>query len=372
MKFKYIFSALLLLTLTANAQFALRYPSNVIFVAGNFQDKFPYASTLRSAVTIMLSQTSNPVSSVNPYVFWISSDTLKIADWNTYYNTLKTYYIETGKVKLAGFTNASGGVGQIIGIGVPDDITSNYGWATWDPADTTLVEWVKYLGQIILDIDTTLYGQRRPKFTGGVVLVNDTVTVDDSYIEAIVDRATEDSPLRIDTTHILYDTKLDTVEVAMKFADVVEIIDSGYIRLGLYQKPAELFISRAIYQNNGDLYWSGNGAEDEIGKVAIVDTYAGYLDCDTCITVAQLASDVASRFIYSGTATFTGTDTILTVVTGDSTDIITVTPIYSASIITIDPQDTPLIVIPTSNGFYIKRQANGSSGLKVAWMRKKL
>ena len=121
-------------TTIASAQ-ALRFPTNVRFIAGGYINKSPYFNNLNSA----LNDVKAFATSSNPYTFWVDGDTSFISDWDSVYNggqsmkdSIDTYYVSLGIIKWAGFGFGGTGSGGVSWL-VPDTHTMYYDFPTYIP-----------------------------------------------------------------------------------------------------------------------------------------------------------------------------------------------------------------------------------------------
>jgi hypothetical protein len=174
MKFKFLIAGLLLSIGTMFGQ--NNYPANVRYIAGGYSDSRPFFSSLNAA----LNDVKPYATADNPYTFWLMSDTLNIADWDSVYNEGATMsdsvyadYVFTGKIKWAGFNIAvsKGGVGgsSVLNYGSMASTTDEYEFARWDSSGLTLSEWQIQLTQTLLKIDSlikarTLFSKVEPGY----------------------------------------------------------------------------------------------------------------------------------------------------------------------------------------------------------------
>lgn len=258
---------------------SMRYPTNVIFISPNYIVKTgsPFYPTLASAITAV----GSTATSGNPYVFWIACDTNKITDWSTGKASFRSTYVQTGKIKVAGFYQE--GVDGIVGVGgggagVPtqDETTARFGWANWDQGDATLPFWVQILAETIDEIDYDLWRKTRIVSGGGggisISQTDTTVEIDiaTNFVEDKVTQALGDVAIVTDTTHVVKDNTPETIRNIYTFKNTgLKMGDSSYIQLPLENWSGEL--PRIIWADSGNrIHFSGNGGESSyttlIGK----------------------------------------------------------------------------------------------------------
>jgi len=158
---KYLLLGAILLgtTGTIEAQ-KLRFPTNVREIAGGYINKQPFYATLEAA----LNNVKPFATSENPYVFWIASDTVQIADWDSVFtesgltmkDSIDVYYVAAGKIKWGGFGFGGSGSGGATTIVAPEGTTTHYSLWTWT-GQTGLATWQTRLGLNADSIDLKLW-----------------------------------------------------------------------------------------------------------------------------------------------------------------------------------------------------------------------
>jgi len=165
-RLKYYVVAALLLVGGATAQIGQKHPTNVRYIGGNYNDARPYFSTLNAALNDV-----KPYATIsNPYTFYIASDTIYIADWDSVYNngtnmqdSISTYY--NNKIKWAGF-----GVDVTVNF-ILDTIKVSAGTTV---NDILLWDGTKYVQTTYQDVDSLLNAFKRVVSTADIgVVLND-------------------------------------------------------------------------------------------------------------------------------------------------------------------------------------------------------
>lgn len=351
----------------------LYFPTNVRYIGGGYINKAPYFRTLEAA----LNHVKPFATSENPYGFWVDSDTLWIADWDSVFtesgltmkDSIDIYYVAEGKIKWMpfGFGGTGGGGGTII---QQDTETFHYEYPNWNQYNIALPIWQRRMGTALDSIDQHIFDLI--VYTGECLYIeNDTLKIDVACLEAliatqIIDTATY---LRTSGNQVLEGPGLTLDGVTLNLTNsILNLGIDSYIRY-----PVENYIpgvSRVMWSIGNRPFWSGSGGAGDTLRFAMMkgDT----LEQPEAVSFYNLTPDVQNRFPLAGVATFNGTDTTVYVATGDSTNLIILQILYDDSTTIIDTDDNILVVIPGETGFTIKRRANGLSDLKVAWIRRKL
>lgn len=171
-----LLSTLLFTGMVLGQTWSTRYPANVRYIAGGYSDSRPYFSTLNAA----LNDVKPYATSDNPYVFWLMSDTLQIADWDSVYNdglsmsdSIYTHYVSAGKIKWAGFDidTSKGGRGgsSVLNLESMAATTPYFNIARWDSSGLALSAWQEQLTTALLKIDSlfnsrTLFSNISPTY----------------------------------------------------------------------------------------------------------------------------------------------------------------------------------------------------------------
>lgn len=368
--FKYlILAACLAISFNASAQLYEKFPTNVRYIGGGFNNKQPFFKTLEAA----LNNVKATATAEKPYGFWVASDTVYISDWDSVFtesgltmkDSIDIYYVATGKIKWLPFGFGGGGEGGTVIA--PDDTTYYYGWHTWNILNLALPLWQRMIGQAIDDIDEEVW--RLIVYTQLPLYVeNDTLKINTSGLGG-----TGWDP---DTTTVVRTTGNQTISGTKTVSTITMTGNLTFNGSGNIQLPSvngSVGTARRVWGDNDKIFYSGSGAAGDTNYTAMISYTTKYLDCDTCIAYSNLSSAVKDSLGKGGTATFNGTNSSLNIsVTGmTATSIVIVTPIYTDSSTAINAQDL-MVVIPYNGGFYIKRSLSGTNNLKVnwAWIRK--
>jgi len=340
-----------------------RHPTNVRYIGGGFNDSRPYFNDLDAA----LNDVKVLATSDNPYVFWLASDTVKIVDWDSVYQTgglsmndsIDIHYIATGKIKWAGFGQGGTG-GGITAITPPQNTTTHYDLWTWT-GQSGLGVWQTRLGQNADSIDLKLW--ELIVYTDSVYLYieNDTLKVRASTITALVTA----SGTRPDTTIIAYKAINETITGDWIFNGDVSI-GSGSLRLPSANNNTS--VSRVIWSSGNIPYWSGSGAAGDTSYIVLADPTTGTIVADSVVTWDNLQDEVQDTIrslqAWGGTDVFTTTltaDTVL--VTGlTATDVVLVVPNGSAYNV-----NDILFAEAGTDTLFVTRNAAGTSALPFSW-----
>ncbi len=270
-----------------------RHPTNVRYIAGGFNDSRPYFNSLDAA----LNDVKALATSDNPYVFWVASDSIQIADWDSVYqsgglsmkDSIDVHYVAVGKIKWAGFGQGGGGSG-ITSITPPNNSTTHYDFWTWT-GQSGLGVWQDRLGENADSIDQRIW--ELIVYTDSVYLYieNDTLKVRASTITALVTA----SGTRPDTTLIAYKAVNETITGDWIFNGDVSI-GSGSIRLPSANNNTG--VSRIIWSDTNIPYWSGSGATGDSSIVVLANLTTGVINLDSLITWTNLNENVRDSIHY--------------------------------------------------------------------------
>ena len=278
----------LLFIVPTQAQIYQKFPTNIRYIGGGFNNVRPFFKTLETAL--------NDVKAVatvsNPYGFWIASDTLWIADWDSVFtasgltmkDSIDVYYVSTGKIKWMPFgfggTGGSGGTSTII---VQDDITLHYDWPTWDQTNLALPLWQRNEGVAMDSADEEVW--RLIVYTETPLYIeNDTLKIDTTGLQG-ADGAAGWQP---DTTTVVRTTGNQSIAGNKTLTGVSSVT-------GTLQLPATDVTpstARALWGSATRLYYSGSGAVDDTSEVVFIDYDTRYAEQDTFIVWGNLSSDV--------------------------------------------------------------------------------
>lgn len=367
-----IFALAGILLFTANSTYAQLYqkfPTNVRYIGGGFNNVRPFFKTLEAA----LNDVKPFATSSNPYGFWIASDTLWIADWDSVFtesgytmkDSIDIYYVATGKIKWLPFGFGGEGSGGNFNIIAQDDITLHYDWPTWDQENIALPLWQRQMGAALDSVDEEVW--RLIVYTKSPLYIeNDTLKIDTSGLGGGGTGWNPDTTTILRTTGDQTFTGIKTNAGTLRNTGTLDFSGSGNIQIpssnGATGQP------RRIWGDTDKIFYSGSGAGGDTNYTAMINNTTKYLECDTCITPDNLNDDTKAFFTKSGSATFSGANTSLTVSLpgATSSSYIIATAVYSDSSTSINDNDQ-LVVVPFSSGFHIKRKSGGTSNLKVNW-----
>lgn len=361
---KYLLLASILLCGTSYAQLYTKFPTNVRYISGGFNNERPFFKTLEAA----LNDVKPVATSSNPYVFWLAGDSLWVQDWDSVFtasgltmkDSIDIYYVATGKIKWMPFS-LGGGSSTVT---APDDTTLRYGWDTWDQTNLALQLWQRMIGATIDSIDEEVF--RLIVYTKTPLYIeNDTLKIDTTNLVGT-------SGWNPDTSTVVRTTGDQAIANIKTFTGTVyntgSVLFAGSGNMQLPSANGSPGSSRRIWGNNTTIYYSGSGSANDTTFLALIDDDTKHAIADTFITVANLAEDVKTYFVQGGTATFTLTNSSMDIaVTGmEATSIVILTPIQADSSTAVSALDN-VRAIPYAGGFYIKRSLGGTSALKVNW-----
>lgn len=360
---KYIFLGVALFFLTPTDTFGqlfTRHPTNVRYIGGGFNDKRPYFNTLEAA----LNDVKSYATAQNPYAFFVASDTIQIADWDSVFtesgltmkDSIDVYYVAEGKIKWFGFGQGGGGTG-ITSLTAPANQTTYYNLWTWT-GQTGLSTFYNRLAENQDSIDLKLW--ELIIYTDSVTcyIENDTLKVRESWVTALI--AAEGT--RPDTTIIAYKTIAQVISGNWEFDGDITI-DAGSLRLPSANNNTG--VSRVIWSSGNIPYWSGSGAVGDTSIIALLNPSTGTFRRDSVVAWPDLQDEVQDSFAVAFTDTFTTTLTADTVTVSGLTasDVIAVGGMGS----TYNANDI-LFVQPGTGQFIVTRNAAGTSGLKYWWI----
>ena len=331
---------LLLLTSVGNAQ-KLRFPTNVRYIGGNYIDKSPQFSTLEAA----LNNVKPYATAVNPYLFWVDSDSLWISDWDSVFtesgltmkDSIDLYYVSTGKIKWAGIaqggTGGSGG-GTILTLVLPDRSTIHYYLPTWIMGSHDA--WYDSLGATIDSVDKYIW--ELIVYTKGCLeIVDDTLTIDYDCLRDSVEAWTI-APIDSNRT-VRKDVNI-TLAAVYTLTGSILMSGNGYIQIGTVDPGA---VPRVLYGSTTKLYYTkaGSGKDSVMFMTDVTSDTSAFSTTDTIKTVTISGATASDRYIVTirGGASFSATDVIQ--------------------------------AIPGSGNVVFKRRAGGTSGLKFTYFRYK-
>jgi hypothetical protein len=352
-------------TTVTEAQIYQKFPTNVRYIGGGYNNVRPFFKTLEAA----LNDVKPLATSSNPYVFWLASDSLWVSDWDSVFtesgltmkDSVDIYYVAEGKIKWMPFS--TGGDGGAT-VSAPDDITLHYYWPTWDQTNMALQLWQRMIGTALDSVDEEVF--RLIVYTADPLYIeNDTLKLDVSGLGG----TTGWDP---DTTTVVRTTGNQTIAGDKTLSGTTTstgtIAFSGSGNIQLPALNGSVGTPRRLWGTTTNIYYSGSGSADDSTEVVLIDFDTKYAVQDTFITPGNLALEAKEYFVKGGTATFSGAYSSMNIVVSgiSSTSYIVATPIQSDSSTAVSALDD-IRVIPYNGGFYLKRQLGGTSNLKVNW-----
>lgn len=290
----FILSALILISAAdIFGQLATRYPTNVRYIGGGYIDKRPQFSTLEAALNdVKAYATVN-----NPYVFWVSSDTIQIADWDSVFtesgltmkDSIDVYYVAEGKIKWAGFGFGGGGGTGTAVIPTQTQTTAHYGYHNWDQDNSSLALWLRYLAQSIDSVDQHIWDLIVYTDSAYLYIDNDTLKFRTSALSAF--------GARPDTTLIVYKAGTQTINGNKTYSGESDFTGSMRIPNGNNKTST----SRILWAASNNLYWSHAGTAGDSGQVAMLNTsgtYAGQLRHSNSVGYQNLVSTLLDSIHY--------------------------------------------------------------------------
>jgi len=284
-KLKYaIFAALILFALPTEttAQFFGKYPTNVRYLAGGLNNKRPYFKHLNA----ILNDVKALATSDNPYVFWLLSDSLQVADWDSVYNeglsmidSINNHYVAEGKIKWGGFGTGGSG-GGVTSLTPPDGLTTHYDLWKWTQSNLT-----SFYTRISLNqdsIDLKLWELIVYTDSTYLYIENDTLKLRTASINSLLDH---DRP---DTTLTVYLAEDNTLSGDNTFSGDNNVTGSLRIPDG----NNDTGVSRVFWSATNKPYYSGSGAAGDSSEFLLISTDDGGLRNDSLITWWNLNSTV--------------------------------------------------------------------------------
>lgn len=341
---------------SADAQ-KLQFPTKVRFIAGGYVNKAPYFSTLEAALNDVL-----PVASASdPYVFWVESDTIRIADWDSVFtssgltmkDSIDFHYVATGKIKWGGFGFGGGGsIGEGGFVPLQDTETEHYGYPNWDQTNTSFSLWLRQQGKALDSIDQHIFDLIvYLEENGCMSIVNDTLVIDYDCLGDSIGAASSPWPSNLDTTRFIVTDIARTMAALLTNSVGFTVSSNGYIQHGVNNSTSK---PRVIWVTGSKFHASLTGSDDE--NLA----FESWVE-DTYVPLSHLTDPD-----YQGIASFTTTATTCTVTVAGlaAGDVVQVTPLGA----TYNVNDI-LFVTVESGQFIVTRNAGGTSGLSFNWSR---
>lgn len=253
----------------ASAQLKTRFATNVRYIAGGYIDKRPQFNTLEAALNDVIAYATVN----NPYVFWIDSDTLQIADWDSVFtesgltmkDSINNYYVDEGKIKWAGFGfggGSSGGGGTVIPT--QTQTTTHYSYPNWDQSNSALSLWIRNLAKGIDSVDQHIWDLIVYTDSTYLYIEDDTLKLRTSTITALVNSLTN----RPDTTIIAYKTLTQTISGDWTIDGDLSI-GAGSLRLPTANNRTST--SRILWSSGNRPYYSGSGAVGDSVRLAAIN-----------------------------------------------------------------------------------------------------
>jgi hypothetical protein len=157
----------ILFALTLNAQFEIKNPTNVRFIAGGYTNQSPFFDNLEDAVNDILPYVADIVAdsvitSDETFIFWLIGDTLLVSDWldtaNVIGDSVITWRDSVNSLVSRQFVRWGGNLGQIEVYGIPptpQNTTTYYNLPVWGNL-TPNYPWQDSISTAISDIDEIL------------------------------------------------------------------------------------------------------------------------------------------------------------------------------------------------------------------------
>jgi len=277
-KLKYaLFATLILFALPTDtySQFFGKYPTNVRYIAGGFNNKRPYFKHLDAA----LNDVKALATTDNIYVFWLLSDSLQVADWDSVYNnglsmkdSIDNHYVAEGKIKWGGFGTGGTGGGSTTALTAPDGYTTHYDLWKW--TQSNLTSFYTRLSENQDSIDLKLW--ELIVYTDSVYLYieNDTLKLRSASVTSLL---SHDRP---DTTLTAYLAENQTLSGDNILSGDINV--TGALRLP--DGNNNTGVSRSIWSASNKPYWSGSGAAGDSSLILSVNTDDGGLNNDSLVT----------------------------------------------------------------------------------------
>jgi hypothetical protein len=294
LKYLALIGLLLIGFTNTDAQLKIRFATNVRYIAGGYIDQRPLFNTLEKALNDVL-----PYATVNnPYVFWVDSDTIQIADWDSVFtgsgltmkDSIDIYYVTEGKIKWGGFGFGGTGGGSTV-IPSQTQTTTHYDYPNWDKDNGALASWLRLLAQAVDSVDQHIW--ELIVYTDSVFLYieDDTLKLRTSAITALIDSIAG----RPDTTIIAYKTIAQTISGNWSITGDMAIGTNGSFRIP--DANYNTGISRILWSNGGNIYFSGSGVAGDTSQLAEVTTTTGLLR-NTVVGYGQIVTAVYDSIKY--------------------------------------------------------------------------
>lgn len=291
---KYLILGALILLSTADifGQLATRYPTDVRYIGGGYIDKRPQFSTLEAALNDV-----KAYATVNrPYLFWVASDTVNIADWDSVFtesgltmkDSINNYYVAEGKIKWAGFGfgGASGGGGGTIWP-TQTETTTHYSYPNWDKDNVALALVIRYFAQALDSIDQHIWDLIVYTDSSYLYIENDTLKFRTATLSSF--------GARPDTTIIMYPNVSKTITGDWTIDGDLSI-NSGSIRLPAANNRTST--SRILWDSGNRPYYSGSGAGGDSIQLAGINPSTGELEDDEVVGYDNLVQSVIDSIKY--------------------------------------------------------------------------
>jgi len=286
---KYLVLGAILFATSSDITFAqkIRFPTDVRYIGGGYIDKQPYFGTLESA----LNNVKAYATSDRPYVFWLDSDTLNIADWDSVFtesgltmkDSIDVYYVSVGKIKWAGFGFGGTGSGGGIPISTPTGSTVHYDFWTWT-GQLNLAAWQTRIAQDIDSIDQRIW--ELVVYTDSIFLYieNDTLKFRAGSLSI-----TGWNP---DTTTILRTTGNQSKTGTLTFTTGGILFGVG----GYIQLPAANYgTQKNLWTASNNVYWY-TGADSQ--QVAMINMDTGEFQHSNVVGYSALTQTVIDSIKY--------------------------------------------------------------------------
>ena len=290
----------LTLTTVTTAQVYQKFPTNVRYIGGGYNNVRPFFKTLEAALNDV-----KPLATVsNPYVFWLASDSLWVADWDSVFtgsgltmkDSIDIYYVQTGKIKWMPF--GFGGSGEGANIIAQDDVTLHYNWPTWDQTNIALPLWQRQEGAKDDSVDEEIW--RLIVYTATPLYIeNDTLKIDTTGLGGGSGGWDPDTTTFIRTTGDQSFSGTKTNAGTLRNTGTLDFSVNGNIQLPASNGAAGT--ARRLWgtgsAGTSNIYYSGSGAAGDTNAVAMVDLSTGLLR-NTVVGYGNLTSALIDSIKY--------------------------------------------------------------------------
>jgi len=273
-------AVVLTLTTVTTAQVYQKFPTNVRYIGGGYNDVRPFFKTLEAALNDV-----KPLATVaNPYVFWLASDSLWVADWDSVFtesgltmkDSIDIYYVAAGTIKWMPF-GLGGGGGEAVII-EQDDATLHYNWPSWDQTNIALPLWQRQEGQKADSIDEEVW--RLIVYTKTPLYIeNDTLKIDTTNLGGATSGWNPDTTTVLRTTGDQSFTGTKTNAGTLRNTGTLDFSGSGNIQLpasnGATGTARRLWGTGSAGTSN--IYYSGSGGAGDTNSVALINLATGEL-----------------------------------------------------------------------------------------------